>query len=942
MLNWIVDARNIRDEDAFDDNLMLRTNPINHFLNDKKDTLFFVMATKGLGKTFVLKAKSIYYTRDGIPLIHDNMLVDKPGAGVTIFRKEKIRIFESLQNWINLWTASICLSIIKKLNLPQANFKGASEVLQKILCLPASRITDYCKVLLGLSIPDFYTIIQDDLNSFLLPIIDSVNTPLAAFIDNVDEYFQIHIDPQRYTGATIEGPISSSIWYISQIGLIHAIYHITGKNAHLKIFAAIRKEAFLKMIAEDAMAIQFEGSSIDLTYSIKELKQIFILNIKREPLDNLCYKELLDSDPILAFVGINHIEHTRVGEEEDIFTYIVRHTLLRPRDFMLIGKKISLIDPEERTADKIREIVNNASTEIAKTYINEVQPHIETINWDKLFKLINKNILTLDELRKICSRYNDNRACNLKNCVSCNKSHVFCILHMLGLLGVANESTYTNEIKQTFEMAGIKPLESKGRLQRKSQAKLFVIHPSLNDLILKVNPAYSLNTTNIVGYGYNIDNYLKWHRHNIVIHGHDCRLHELPELVEGEHIHVHFGAGKLGLGLVVPILNGQTRLILIQRNSPKWSALNTLEDIELIVKNNPPIRFDIVHEDNENAAIDYFLDKWKSNNNLLIISNNDLTYITALKHCESISTALGNNLSDIIPILRSYSFKKDINLYPFENDRKNVQKLQDGLESKFINIIPVIADRICSERVIDKSSHILNVEAEEFYEVVLLNKNKDVERLFGRIPNIRLTNSEDEQDFFYKRKFYIVNGIHMIMAIFSYGYLLKKAILFEDWPEYALSVLVDAFDQKRSKILSFISLQSLRLICETPEATLREIFPDSNINQIFNELCRYGASVLARVERIPDKVSRVLNLKDSPYLTQKYKDRIQKLVRFISDIDTCIGRIEDINGISSKKMALLQNVIDLQQHANMIFLKVLEAQQLGALDRQSATLLGGK
>ncbi len=115
MLNWIVDARDIRDEEAFDYGLLLRTHDIEDFLFEKRDNIFFVMAPKGLGKTFVLKAKSISYTRDGIPLIHDNMLVDKPGSPSIVFNKDKLSLFSSYQNWVNLWSISIGLSILKKL-----------------------------------------------------------------------------------------------------------------------------------------------------------------------------------------------------------------------------------------------------------------------------------------------------------------------------------------------------------------------------------------------------------------------------------------------------------------------------------------------------------------------------------------------------------------------------------------------------------------------------------------------------------------------------------------------------------------------------------------------------------------------------------------------------------------------------------------------------------
>ena len=111
---WNVDAGDIRDEVSFDYNLLYRTNQIIDFIEAQKDRIFFVTGTKGFGKTFVLKAKSISYTRDGIPLIHANILVDKPGVGSVVFDKEKLNLFKSMQNWSNLWTLSISLALVKK------------------------------------------------------------------------------------------------------------------------------------------------------------------------------------------------------------------------------------------------------------------------------------------------------------------------------------------------------------------------------------------------------------------------------------------------------------------------------------------------------------------------------------------------------------------------------------------------------------------------------------------------------------------------------------------------------------------------------------------------------------------------------------------------------------------------------------------------------------
>ncbi|PWU23931.1 MAG: hypothetical protein C5B48_07730, partial [Candidatus Rokuibacteriota bacterium] len=63
----------------FDDALLHRTPEIESFLAADRDDKFIVIATKGFGKTFLLKAKRILYQRAGrAECLPRGSLLDKP------------------------------------------------------------------------------------------------------------------------------------------------------------------------------------------------------------------------------------------------------------------------------------------------------------------------------------------------------------------------------------------------------------------------------------------------------------------------------------------------------------------------------------------------------------------------------------------------------------------------------------------------------------------------------------------------------------------------------------------------------------------------------------------------------------------------------------------------------------------------------------------------
>ncbi|MBW2739929.1 MAG: DUF4062 domain-containing protein [Deltaproteobacteria bacterium] len=493
---WTVDAREaIRDISDVSNDLIEKTNDIEVFLS--QDRYYFVIATKGLGKSLLLLAKRKRIS--GIEcIIPHGTLLDIPEMMIDVLNQDVLSLLYKEKTMEQLWSISIIVAIIKRLEMTDEILKeDISESLRYLLTLKRlMTASDHLGgILTSIARKQFFQDLTGDYNVTLIPTARTVSKSVAIFIDNVDECFEA----------------DRNIWYIAQNSLIAAIYRLVRLNPKFKLFASIRKEAFLKLKQRTEMFLQYESVSLDISYYKGELREIFIKNINRENSRNLQDKASLKKNPICAFLGVDKIRHGWVNEEEeDMFDYIYRHTLRRPRDFMEVGGAISRClvterNPvEQRGIEKIKQLINETATKIANAYLNEVLPHL-TVNRkhiDKVFGLIQSNILEKRELKKICMKFNGNNAeCLEKDCKECtDKTHIFCELYKIGLLGyITPASTVKDKYVQMFATVGEKTFDEVRLLPDSTH---YLIHPILDELIRQKNGIYKehINVTNIVGY----------------------------------------------------------------------------------------------------------------------------------------------------------------------------------------------------------------------------------------------------------------------------------------------------------------------------------------------------------------------------------------------------------------------------------------------------------
>ena len=490
MRAWTVDADDIRVAEDFDDSLLHRTPEIDSFLSPDRDDKFIVIGTKGFGKTLLLKAKRILQQRHaGVACLPAGNLLDKP-IGDKIFGSEALAFFAaSTLPWSKLWLIAITATVLK-----HTGATAGLHVGPKLAALLDDEqlhgVIDHFVRLLDLSPSDLLRAATDT-DGHLLPRLRAVKAPLAIFIDGVDEYFSKHVESVD-TPPSVTGQLSPNVWYFAQLGLVEVAYQLRRINHHLKVFAAVRKEAYARLPERTAMSQQYRGSAVDIVYSTESLREIFVNNIRLMKADRMAEPTRLRVDPLEAFLGRTHVTHTYTREQEGAFDYLCRHTLLRPRDLMTTGERLAALRPEERRReDRFKEVVNQAATEIAQEYLAEIAPHVGDLDLGSLLPRLPGEVLTREEVEGLFRDHNGDRHPD---------RHVFCALHRVGLLGHVHLDRVRGQLAQRFLRPGEATLEPDGVLPRASH---YLVHPVLSDVIGRVNPGYfaRIDRVNIVGYG---------------------------------------------------------------------------------------------------------------------------------------------------------------------------------------------------------------------------------------------------------------------------------------------------------------------------------------------------------------------------------------------------------------------------------------------------------
>jgi hypothetical protein len=499
MQAWIIDASEMDAEDilSFGSNLLHPNPEIRSFLKPDNKGTTIVIAPKGFGKTLLLKAKRLSIQDKYAHLLPSGALVEKPsGLPSVIPTSDYGDLRESEGYWRSVWLLSFTIAVLKAADhLPGRCSRSLKAIFQDDNLLSVWEIFDH---ILSAQVNTYHQL-NNDYNDALLPGFRRLHESTAIFVDNIDEYYEgilreMNAGRDRPTGAKVK----RSFWHLAQYGIAAAARELSHINTHVKIYVSIRKEVLQGIIGDTYFGQQLRSKSLIVSYTDSDLLEIIHKNIAHSDSEDLVDPRA--NEPVPAFFGpLSRVTHPITGDEEEVLAFWLRHTLGRPRDVVSIGKAIASIPPVGRSERRIREVVRSEAKTIATAYFAEMVPHLDGFDADMLLRLIDRNVLAPEDLRRISEDY---ALAWLEAFATAapHTEHPFCALFKLGLLGYVGRDAETGDDVQMFRLPGEHPLDNVRILP---PARIYLVHPALDDLIAERNPKYfeNLNSRNVIGRG---------------------------------------------------------------------------------------------------------------------------------------------------------------------------------------------------------------------------------------------------------------------------------------------------------------------------------------------------------------------------------------------------------------------------------------------------------
>lgn len=480
MPQWITDAQLAHDISA----IHLHQNAdIEAFLDRGNQTKTIIVASKGMGKTLVMRHK-----RDLLQRLEDGILLiprDEQSDYVNLPSSPSETLIEALEEpmfWEDLWRCSIIVSIL--LNMPQSDKSGIEELSDAIMAcgLPDSIRRLVLKALqsgrptyqrpstiLNLFLEQNRKVVEQFRSKGIGRLwdlyLDTVQSACAVFIDSFDQGLS-----ERFNG-------NLKIWASGQTGLLKAAWELSRRNRHVKVYVTVRQEAYASF--DDSSRLNMSGSVLLLRYTQDDLRRIFELAI--EAYDKKC--------TIAEFLGFEKMYNFFLRRTEDGFGYIYRHTIGVPRWLIILGQEIARIRPQRtiiadptksraHQKEVARRVNETAGNVLARAYLqSELRLFFEGRDpIAMIMALLKRNqstVLSMANLRRLSEVY--------RQSVPDALDHPFCLLMNVGLLGhVIPLGTDPGNV-QTFK----RPFEfylNYHHILPEGDNNLFLLHPSLHFL----------------------------------------------------------------------------------------------------------------------------------------------------------------------------------------------------------------------------------------------------------------------------------------------------------------------------------------------------------------------------------------------------------------------------------------------------------------------------
>lgn len=270
--NWVVDAASIKIGDTRTIDFLHKTHDIEKFFS-KDDKRFAIVASRGVGKTYLLKMKSIKYRNEkkGAIFIPKGNLVDRfSSSSKPIMSYNNMNSLTDVAIHMKLWKLSILVSVIKSVpSLIEASKAYYHSYPELESLLSSDKYVNNSPVHnIYEDMMKNYKYFMDLIKKGALNILDGIcstnlDEPVYIFLDNLDEFY----DTSHNDEDNSDYSYSEDLWIAAQVSLLKTVYQLQQSINKINIYLTIRKRAIDEMQKRDMMALQYSGSILFLNYT---------------------------------------------------------------------------------------------------------------------------------------------------------------------------------------------------------------------------------------------------------------------------------------------------------------------------------------------------------------------------------------------------------------------------------------------------------------------------------------------------------------------------------------------------------------------------------------------------------------------------------------------------------------------------------------------------
>ena len=471
--SWASDANQIDITELRD--VTFKNKIVNEFLDNS--TKHFVIGSKGLGKTLLLtykrsllhehyqggevgkgKLAAVQFIPEGRPYL--DMMGDLPTLG-----KAQLKLISELDSCKRMWSFAFRVAAVSH-HPPSASSDEAEELRlfpAAIRSMLQGRKVEPTVVLKQLLVMPFGELKQmlDRSEGFLEYKIRALHSAMFIFVDKLD---------QALRRVPREG------WISMQAGMVEAAWDLMNTNAHVKIFATIREEAFSAY--ESDIKANLHGSTTALRYTKRDL---------RDMLEQLT--QFYERVPLRDFLRLDIVRSTHRIRREAPFDFIFRHSLGRPRDLVIIASELSRNRGALDEALFKRVVEESSASMLVANVFNEMRVFLDILRnreaRGRFLALLPHNVLTHDEIVDVWCRFHgfDREYYELHGREAEGVYHPFRELFDCGLLGVIVRDANTGRRSQRFRQ----PRDAVSGSQRQLPSSThYLLHPALGALVAQL------------------------------------------------------------------------------------------------------------------------------------------------------------------------------------------------------------------------------------------------------------------------------------------------------------------------------------------------------------------------------------------------------------------------------------------------------------------------